>query len=109
MKKKINLIITILSCLIYVLVMFIFDINLGTGKKELENILIIIFPCLMFLFYLLYYEKDKKIIWYYLMLYITMLIGFTFSNNRVNYLTINNILKRENNLIPFVSMINLFK
>lgn len=109
MKKKINLIITILSCLIYVLVMFIFDINLGTGKKELENILIIIFPCLMFLFYLLYYEKDKNIIWYYLMLYITMLIGFTFSNNRVNYLTINNILKRENNLIPFVSMINLFK
>lgn len=109
MKKKINLIITILSCLIYVLVMFIFDINLGTGKKELENILIIIFPCLMFLFYLLYYEKDKNIIWYYLILYITMLIGFTFSNNRVNYLTINNILKRENNLIPFVSMINLFK
>lgn len=109
MKKKINLIITILSCLIYVLVMFIFDINLGTGKKELENILIIIFPCLMLLFYLLYYEKDKKIIWYYLMLYITMLIGFTFSNNRVNYLTINNILKRENNLVPFVSMINLFK
>lgn len=109
MKKKINLIITILSCLIYVLVMFIFDINLGTGKKELENILIIIFPCLMFLFYLLYYEKDKNIIWYYLMLYITMLIGFAFSNNRVNYLTINNILKRENNLIPFVSMINLFK
>ena len=40
MKKKINLIITILSFLIYVLVMFIFDINLGTGKKELENILI---------------------------------------------------------------------
>ena len=38
-----------------------------------------------------------------------MLIGFTFSNNRVNYLTINNILKRENNLIPFISMINLFK
>ena len=109
MKKKINLIITILSCLIYVLVMFIFDINLGTGKKELENILIIIFPCLMFLFYLLYYEKDKNIIWYYLILYITMLIGFTFSNNRVNYLTVNNILKRENNLIPFVSMINLFK
>ena len=109
MKKKVNLFITILSCLIYVLVMFIFDINLGTGKKELENILIIIFPCLMFLFYLLYYEKDKNIIWYYLMLYITMLIGFTFSNNRVNYLTINNILKRENNLIPFVSMINLFK
>lgn len=109
MKKKINLIITILSCLIYVLVMFIFDINLGTGKKELENIFIIIFPCLMFLFYLLYYEKDKNIIWYYLILYITMLIGFTFSNNRVNYLTINNILKRENNLIPFVSMINLFK
>lgn len=109
MKKKINLIITILSCLIYVLVMFIFDINLGTGKKELENILIIIFPCLMFLFYLLYYEKYKNIIWYYLILYITMLIGFTFSNNRVNYLTMNNILKRENNLIPFVSMINLFK
>ena len=109
MKKKINLIITILSCLIYVLVMFIFDINLGTGKKELENILIIIFPCLMFLFYLLYYEKDKNIIWYYLILYITMLIGFAFSNNRVNYLTINNILKRENNLIPFISMINLFK
>ena len=109
MKKKVNLFITILSCLIYVLVMFIFDINLGTGKKELENILIIISPCLMFLFYLLYYEKDKKIIWYYLMLYITMLIGFTFSNNRVNYLTINNILKRENNLVPFVSMINLFK
>ena len=94
MKKKINLIITILSCLIYVLVMFIFDINLGTGKKELENIFIIIFPCLMFLFYLLYYEKDKNIIWYYLILYIIMLIGFTFSNNRVNYLTINNILKR---------------
>lgn len=59
MKKKINLIITILSCLIYVLVMFIFDINLGTGKKELENIFIIIFPCLMFLLYLLYYEKIK--------------------------------------------------
>ena len=39
MKKKINLIITILSCLIYVLVMFIFDINLGTGKKELENMM----------------------------------------------------------------------
>lgn len=39
MKKKINLIITILSCLIYVLVMFIFDINLGTLKYEdAENI-----------------------------------------------------------------------
>lgn len=59
MKKKINLIITILSCLIYVLVMFIFDINLGTGKKELENILIIIFPCLMFLFYFIYYTMKK--------------------------------------------------
>ena len=65
MKKYLNLIIFIISIVIYFLVMFIFNINLGTGKKELENILVLVFPVLAMLFYLIYYEKDKKIILYY--------------------------------------------
>lgn len=109
MKKYLNLIIFIISIIIYFLVMFIFNINLGTGKKELENILVLVFPVLTMLFYLIYYEKDKKIIIYYLIMYFVMLIGFVFFSSRASYLTTNKILLRNYNIIPFIGIIKLFK
>ena len=102
--KNINYLILITSFTFYIFMMFKSDITLGTGKKELENMIILALPCLMLLFYS-FNIKDKverkKILIIYLIFYLLAMIGFTFANFRDNILIDNEIMKRGYNLIPF--------
>lgn len=110
-KKYINYIITILSSILYIFIMFKLDVILGTGRKELENILILAIPCFMLLVYSLKL-KDKKerkqILIFYLMFYTLALLGFTFANFRNSELITEGIMKTGYNLIPFHTITVLF-
>lgn len=106
-KEIINYSIMILSFIFYIFMMFNSDITLGTGKKELENMIILAVPCFMLLFYS-FSIKDKverkKISIIYLIFYLLAMIGFTFANFRDNILIDNGIMERGYNLIPFNSI-----
>lgn len=106
-KEIINYSILILSFIFYIFMMFNSDITLGTGKKELENMLILALPCFMLLFYS-FNIKDKverkKILIIYLIFYLLAMICFTFANFRDNVLIDKGIMDRGYNLIPFSSI-----
>ena len=106
-KKYINYIVVVISFVFYLFMMFNLDITLDTGKKELENMIILALPCFMLLFYS-FNIKDKtlrkRILIVYLIFYLLAMIGFTFANFRDNVLIDNGIMDRGYNLIPFSSI-----
>lgn len=91
--------------------MFESDIELGTGRKELENISILSAPCFMLLTYSLN-KKDKKerrnILIFYLLFYTLALLGFTFANFRDSELITEGIMEKGYNIIPFNTIIRMF-
>ena len=103
-KKYINYAITFISIVYYIYLMFFSDVTLDTGKKELENMIMLALPCFMLLFYS-FNVKDKdecrRILITYLIFYILAVIGFTFANFRDNVLIDAGISERGINLIPF--------
>lgn len=106
-KKYINILVIIISILLYVYMMFFSEITLDTGKKELENILLLALPCFMLLFYSFSISNKlvrKRILIIYLIFYLLAIIGFTFANFRDNILIDNGIMDRGYNLIPFKSI-----
>ena len=109
-KKYLNYMILFLSIILYFFLMFISDIDLGTGKKELENIIVLAMPCFITFFYSLNIKNPKErkqIIIIYTFFYILALLGFTFANFRDNILIDEGIIKREHNIIPFQSIAKL--
>ena len=106
-NKYINILIVFISTVLYIFLMFVSNVTLDTGKKELENVILLALPCLILFVYSLWFHdknKRKRIICVYLVLYFIVVIGFTFSNFRDNILINNNIMEREFNLIPFNSI-----
>lgn len=103
-KKYINYAITFITIVYYIYLMFFSDVTLDTGKKELENMIMLALSCFMLLFYS-FNVKDKEerrsILITYLLFYALAVIGFTFSNFRDNVLIDANISERGINLIPF--------
>jgi len=112
LKRNINHIIIILSSILYIFMMFASDIKLGTGRKELENILILAIPCFMLLTYSLN-TNDKqtriKVLKFYLLFYIIALLGFTFANFRDSELLTSGIMEKGYNIIPFNTIISMFE
>lgn len=109
MVRKIeDIILLTISILFYVYIMFIAEIDLGTGKKELENIILLAIPCFIYLvksFKTTDMKDRKKYIYYYLLIYMIVMIGFTFSNFRMAYKNLGDVkFVREYNLIPFNSI-----
>ena len=95
-KKYINILVIIISILLYVYMMFFSEIILDTGKKELENILLLALPCFMLLFYSFSISNKlvrKRILIIYLIFYLLAMIGFTFANFRDNILIDNGIME----------------
>ena len=88
--------------------MFFSEISLGTGKKELENLVILVIPCLIYLMqsFKIFSVEDRKIyLYYYLIIYILVIVSLTFSNFRLIYRQIGDVnFVREYNLIPFNSI-----
>lgn len=105
--KKLNNILFILDCILYFVFIMLLDYSV-TSKKELEFIFILAIPCIMLFIYSLKEKNRKKYLYYYLAAFILALIGFAFSENRINEYTINGIYTRELNLIPFSSIKNYF-
>lgn len=106
-KKYINSAIIIISIIYYIYLMFFSDVTLDTGKKELENMLMLALPCFMLLFYSFNVkdrEERKRILIIYLIFYLLAVIGFTFANFRDNILIDEGISSRGYNLIPFSSI-----
>jgi len=87
--------------------MFFSDVTLDTGKKELENMIMLAIPCFMLLFYS-FNIKDKTerkhILIVYILFYILAVLGFTFGNFRDNNLIESGISERGFNLIPYSSI-----
>ena len=87
MNKKIkNNILLIITLILYIYMMFFSNIEVGTGKKELENILILAIPCFIFFVDSLGIktkEGRRKYLHYYLLIYLIAMLGFTFSDNRL--------------------------
>lgn len=109
-KVKSYILLTI-TIVLYIYIMFFSNIETGTGKKELENILILAIPCFIFLVDSLGIksnEERKKYLYYYLIIYLLAMIGFTFSDNRLFWKNLGDInYVREYNLIPFKSMFEM--
>lgn len=106
-KKYINYAIVFISIIYYIYLMFYSNVTLDTGKKELENMIMLAIPCFMLLFYS-FNIKDKierkNIIMVYILFYILAVVGFTFANFRDNILIESGISERGFNLIPFSSI-----
>ena len=106
-KKNINCVVIIISIIYYIYLMFFSDVTLDTGKKELENMIMLALPCFMLLFYS-FNIKDKierkNIIKVYILFYILAVLGFTFANFRDNILIDKGISERGFNIIPFNSI-----
>ena len=103
-KRCINYSIIFISSICYLYLMFFSDVTLETGKKELENIMILALPCFILLFYSFNVKKREErrnILIIYLIFYVLAIIGFTFANFRDNVLIDMGISKRGVNLIPF--------
>lgn len=106
-RKYINYAITFISIVYYIYLNFFSDVTLDTGKKELENIILLALPCFMLLFYSFNIKdsnKRKRILITYLIFYILAVLGFTFANFRDNILIDKGISERGVNLIPFSSI-----
>lgn len=105
-KKYLNIAIFIIDIVLYVLLTFSIDLDLGTGHKELENIFLMALPCFVFLITSFNTKKEdrKKILIVYLICYIVVLLGFILSNNRSSELINQGIMSKNNNLIPFHSI-----
>lgn len=103
-KKYINNVIIFISIVYYIYLMFFSDVTLDTGKKELENMIMLAIPCFMLLFYsfnLKDKEERRNILITYFIFYIIAVIGFTGANFRDNVLIDAGISERGINLIPF--------
>ena len=88
-KKNINYVITFFSIAFYIYLMFFSNVTLDTGKKELENMIMLAIPCFILLFYsfnLKDQKERKNILVIYLIFYILAVVGFTFANFRNNVL-----------------------
>lgn len=112
MNKKIkNNILLIITLILYIYMMFFSNIEVGTGKKELENILILAIPCFIFFVDSLGIktkEGRRKYLHYYLLIYLIAMLGFTFSDNRLFWKNLGDInYVREYNLIPFKSIFEM--
>jgi glycopeptide antibiotics resistance protein len=88
--------------------MVFFDLNIGTGKREIENILLIAAPCIALFFFSLDSKERKQFLIYYLIAYFVVLLGIVFLNGRSNYLTTSRAIERGINIIPFSSIKQLF-
>ena len=58
-RKYINYAVIFISFVYYIYLMFFLDVTLDTGKKELENMIMLAIPCFMLLFYS-FNLKDKQ-------------------------------------------------
>ncbi len=94
---------------IYSILTFIYNINMGSNYKELENIMLLGIPCFMLFFYLSYYKNknNKYSFLIYLICYLIIILGFVFSKNRSSVLINSGVIERNFNLIPFLSIKNL--
>ena len=105
-KKYLSLAILIISIILFILLTFVIDLDLGTGHKELENVILIALSCFIFLITSFNIKKEdrKKILIVYLVCYIIVLLGFILSNNRSSELINQGIMSKDDNLIPFHSI-----
>jgi len=106
-KKNINYVITFFSIAFYIYLMFFSNVTLDTGKKELENMIMLAIPCFILLVYSFNLKDEKErrnILILYLTFYILAVVGFTFANFRNNALIDAGISERGFNLIPFSSI-----
>ena len=59
-KKYINYVIIFISIIYYIYLMFFSNVTLDTGKKELENMIILAIPCFILLFYSFNLKSKKE-------------------------------------------------
>ena len=105
-KKYLNIFIIVMCIILFIFLTFVIDLDLGTGHKELENVILIALPCFIY-FVTSFNEKKedrKKILILYLVCYIIVLLGFILSNNRSSELINQGIMSKDDNLIPFHSI-----
>ena len=108
-KKIINYLIIISSCILYIYLMFCIDIY-NNAHKELGYVYIIILTCIVLLMYSFSIAKEderKKIIKIYLVLFLLVVSGFVFANFRTNQYVQKRIITYDFNLIPFKSTFEL--
>lgn len=103
--KYINIILFVLSCIIYFILIMI--LPYGDAKKEIDFIFVLAVPCIMIFLKSLKDKNRKKYLWFYLIAYILALLGFVFSENRINTATINRVVTYEVNLVPFKSIYDM--
>ena len=105
-KKYLNIAILVISIILFILLTFVIDLDLGTGHKELENVILLALPCFLFFIISFNMRKDdrKKILIIYLICYLVVLLGFILSNNRSSELISQGIMSKDDNLIPFHSI-----
>ena len=105
-KKYLNIFIIVMCIILFILLTFVIYLDLGTGHKELENVILIALPC--FVYFVTSFNKKKedrkKILIVYLVCYVIVLLGFILSNNRSSELINQGIISKDNNLIPFHSI-----
>lgn len=105
-KNYLNIAILVISIILFILLTFVIDLDLGTGHKELENVILIALPC--FIYFVTSFNKKKeyrkKILIVYLVCYIIVLLGFILSNNRSSELINQGIISKDDNLIPLYSI-----
>ncbi len=107
-----NILIASFGIILYLFLLFYSPLEFGTGYKELENVILLAIPCILFLLFSFTTNnnKERKIcMYFYLLSYLVVMFGFVFSNNRYSELTIQGIIPRDYNLIPFHSIIELLK
>ena len=105
-EKLLNILILIVNFILFIILTFIIDLDLGTGHKELENVILMALPCFLFLFtsFNMMKEDRKKVLLIYLLIYIVVLLGFILSNNRISEFINQGIINKDDNLIPFYSI-----
>ena len=105
-KKYLNIFIIVMCIILFILLTFVIYLDLGTGHKELENVILIALPC--FVYFVTSFNKKKedrkKILIVYLVCYVIVLLGFILSNNRSSELINQGIISKDDNLIPFHSI-----
>ena len=108
MKKILNYFAVIISIVVYLLMLFVYQIDINY-LKEIKYVYILAIPCFMLLITSFFKEgKDRKrILYLYLIIYLTVLVGFVFSNARVNSALTSGIMHYYWNFIPFKSMIEM--
>ena len=110
MKKILNYISVLIGSIMYILLLFVFNIH-SNILREIKHVYFLAIPCFMILIssFLTTDKKTKKqnlII--YLIIYLIVLVGFVFSNARTVSSAITNDIYHYNwNFIPFKSMIEM--